>query len=88
MKPYSGEALSAAQTTLVSVCHGCAFLLGCAFGAHATSFSRELMPSSLRGHDMFVQRESGSPFDPIISQLHQGTSVDHDTYKLVSFDVL
>ena len=83
IKPYLGEALSAAQTTLVSVCDGCAFLLGCVFGAHATHFNSELMPSILRAHDVFVH--SGSPFDPIFSQLLPGVSVDLDTYK-VYFD--
>ena len=77
------EALPAAQATLVSVCGGCAFLLGCAFRAHAMHFSSELMSSSLRGHDEFVH--SGSPFDLIVSQLLPGVSVDFDTYK-VSFD--
>ena len=83
IKPYLGEALFTAQTTLVSVCDGRAFLQGGVFGAHATHFSSELMPSILRALDVFMY--SGSPFDPIVSQLLPGVSVDLDTYK-VYFD--
>ena len=54
-------ALSSTPVTLISVCDGCAlFLGGIAFGAHVARLSGELMPSSLRGHDVFVH--SGSPF--------------------------
>ena len=70
MKPYSGEALSPAQATQISVCDGCAFFLGCAFGGHVTRF----IPSSLRSHDVFVH--GGSPFDSIVSQLLPGVIVD------------
>ena len=43
------------------------------------------MPSSLRGHYVFVR--SDSSFDPIISQLLPGVSFDLDTYR-VSFDLV
>ena len=83
MKPYSGEALSATQVTLINVCDGCALLLGCAFRAHAARFSSELMPSSFNGQDVFVH--GGFPFGPIASQLLPGVRVDPHTYK-ISFD--
>lgn len=46
-------------------------------------FRSEFVPSSLTCHDVFVH--SGSPSDPIFSQLLRGVSVDLDTYK-VYFD--
>ena len=85
MKPYSGEALSSAQATLVSVGDGYAFLLGCAFRVHVAYFSCELLPCSLRAHDVFVH--SGSPFDLIVSHLLSGVSIDLGIYK-VSFDYI
>lgn len=72
------------HVTLIRVCDGCALLLGCiAFRAHAAHFSSELMPSSLRGHDVFLH--SSSPFGPIVSQLLPGVNVDLHTCK-VPFD--
>ena len=79
VEPYSGKAVSATQVTLISVCDGCALLMGCrAFRAHAARFSGELMPSSLKGHDVFMH--GGSPFGPIVSQLLPRVNVDLHTY--------
>ena len=75
--------MSAAQATVVSVCDGCSFLLGSAFGVHATHFSRQTMPSRLRAYDVFVH--SGSPIDLIVRHLLPGVHVDLDTFK-VFFD--